>query len=97
MIASHFIREFERLYNNSTLGIPYYLKKNIQKENQIPCPADPAGGGPEPFGAQRGSGAAGTGSGSCNSDVIEFYHNLGFDLRETQIMLDAGFFEANIL
>ncbi|MBI4031713.1 MAG: type II secretion system protein [Proteobacteria bacterium] len=38
---------------------------------RIPCPADPAGGGPEPFGAERGSGAAGTNIGACVGNLVD--------------------------
>ena len=32
-----------------------------------------------------------------NADIIAFYYNLGFDVRDIQIMLDAEFYEANTL
>jgi uncharacterized membrane protein YgcG len=43
------------------------LSLYTQKQNQVPCPADPAGAGPEPFGAQRGSGAGGLNNGLCTN------------------------------
>jgi phosphatidylserine/phosphatidylglycerophosphate/cardiolipin synthase-like enzyme len=36
IITSHFVREFERIYDNSILGIPPYIDKKIQ-ENQRQC------------------------------------------------------------
>lgn len=37
------------------------------RNNRIPCPAKTTrSAGPEPFGAERGSGSSGTGMGSCN-------------------------------
>ena len=38
-----------------------YASRNFR----IPCPADPSGGGVEPFGKERGSGANGSAIGSC--------------------------------
>lgn len=38
-----------------------------QHNMRLPCPADPAGGGPEPFGAEWGSGPNGTNYGNCTA------------------------------
>lgn len=42
-------------------AISVYAQHNMR----VPCPANPAGAGPEPFGAEWGSGAAGTNYGDC--------------------------------
>ncbi|MBI4031712.1 MAG: type II secretion system protein [Proteobacteria bacterium] len=42
-------------------AISIYAQHNMR----VPCPANPAGAGPEPFGAEWGSGAAGTNYGDC--------------------------------
>jgi len=42
-------------------AISAYAQHNMR----VPCPANPAGTGPEPFGAEWGSGAAGTNYGNC--------------------------------
>lgn len=36
---------------------------------RVPCPANPAGAGPEPFGSEIGGGASGGAIGSCNSGI----------------------------
>lgn len=46
----------------------YAMSIYVQKYNRMPCPADAGGGGPEPFGAERGSGNSGTNEGSCSGD-----------------------------
>ena len=41
-----------------------------QKHMRVPCPADPGNAGPEPFGAERGSGANGDIFGQCNTVAL---------------------------
>lgn len=60
-----------------------YASRNYR----IPCPANPAGAGPEPFGAERGSGAAGTNIGACAgnlADGIVPFLTLGLTEEEAQ-------------
>jgi phosphatidylserine/phosphatidylglycerophosphate/cardiolipin synthase-like enzyme len=38
VVAAHFQQEFDRLYNNASLGIPEYLKEKIEKDQQK-CPS----------------------------------------------------------
>lgn len=43
-----------------------HLASYVHRNNRLPCPADPSAAS-EPFGAERGSGAAGSDAGTCTS------------------------------
>lgn len=61
-------RQAEITYRNAHY-ILRALSTYVQTYNRVPCPADPdRAAGPEPFGAERGSGPAGTARGACDSD-----------------------------
>lgn len=70
----------------------YAMSIYVQKYNRMPCPADPAGSGPEPFGAEHGSGNSGTNEGSCSgsSEIIGIVPFKTLGLTENDVLDEWG-------
>ena len=66
-------REVQEARTRHTMdGIVHALAVYGQRHLRLPCPATPdRSGGPEPFGAERGSGPNGDQKGSCGAGEIE--------------------------
>ena len=60
-------RGFEKKTFNDMEIVADAIAVYAQRHMRVPCPASPTGAGPEPFGAERGSGAAGNIFGTCSN------------------------------
>lgn len=76
----------EKTTEQNMRQILYALSAYAQKNSRLPCPADPdRTSGPEPFGAERGSGASGNSYGDCTgADVLGIvpFRTLGLSERD---------------